>query len=277
MSRLDSAVLVTALLLCTPPSLHAATGQNPPAPAPVPPSQTPPAGQPAPRPPVHRPSTAAANRTTTATVTVTDSTGQPLPGTAVTMTGPVERTGRTAANGSVHFAGLRAGVYRVRFEHEGFIAFEREVNVPGTQAEEIGATLTAAPPPPAPEPAPPAPVSSTTAPAGEPRALVLVDFIEKNLVSGKDPKREDQLGCTASARTMLVQLRDNSPEQATNDADEVLYVIAGEGTLRLGNRDVPVQSSSVAVVPRGTARGLMRKGRNPLIVLSVISGPPCTK
>ena len=82
---------------------------------------------------------------------------------------------------------------------------------------------------------------------------------------------------TASARTTLLQLRESGKEEARTDADEVLYVVAGEGTLRLGNRDLPLSSSTTAIVPRGTVRGLTRKGRNPLIVLSVVSGPPCTK
>ena len=57
----------------------------------------------------------------------------------------------------------------------------------------------------------------------------------------------------------------------------MLYVVAGEGTLRLGNRDLPLASSTIAIVPRGTVRGLTRKGKNPLIVLSVVSGQACTK
>ena len=88
--------------------------------------------------------------------------------------------------------------------------------------------------------------------------------------------KQDEVGCTASARTTLLQLREPGKEEARPDADEVLYVVAGEGTLRLGNRDLPLASSTVAVVPRGTVRGLTRKGKNPLILLSVVSGPACT-
>jgi mannose-6-phosphate isomerase-like protein (cupin superfamily) len=103
-----------------------------------------------------------------------------------------------------------------------------------------------------------------------------VDFLDKNLIGGRDPVKRDELGCTASARTTLLQLRDSAKEEARADADEMIYVVAGEGTLRLGNRDLPLASSTIAVVPRGTVRGLTRKGKNPLIVLSVVSGPACT-
>ena len=71
-------------------------------------------------------------------------------------------------------------------------------------------------------------------------------------------------------------MRDSVEEKSLSDADEVLYVVAGEGTLRLGNKDVSLEAGGLAVVPRGTARGLTRKGKNPLMVLSVVSGPPCT-
>jgi mannose-6-phosphate isomerase-like protein (cupin superfamily) len=208
---------------------------------------------------------------TTAAVTVTDSTGAPLPGVNISFMGPVNREGRTSASGTVHFAGLRAGDYRVRFEHDGFITLERDVTI-RTQPAEIEATLSPAPAQPAPEPPPPARVPpAETAPPGEPRAVRLVDYIEKN------PVKEDELGCTASAKTLLLQLREDTPEEARKDADEVIYVVAGEGTLRLGNTDVPLKSSSLAIVPRGTVRAISRKGRNPLYLLSIVSGPACTK
>ena len=98
-----------------------------------------------------------------------------------------------------------------------------------------------------------------------------MDYIEQN------PVKEDQLGCTASAKTTLLQLKDPLPEQSRADADEVLYVVAGEGTLRLGGKDMPLKSSSLVVVPRGTTRAVTRKGRNPMYLLSIVSGTPCTK
>jgi mannose-6-phosphate isomerase-like protein (cupin superfamily) len=202
---------------------------------------------------------------------VTDPGGQGLPGVMVTVSGPVPKSAKTAANGSVHFAGLKAGDYRLRFEHDGFITLERDVTVKNGLPIEVTASLSEAPPPPAPAP-PPAPVATTnTAPPGEPANLLLVDYIEQN------PVKEDLVGCTASAKTTLLQLKDPLPEQSRPDADEVLYVVAGEGTLRLGNKDLPLRSSSLVIVPRGTTRGVTRKGRNPMYLLSVVSGVPCTK
>jgi mannose-6-phosphate isomerase-like protein (cupin superfamily) len=57
----------------------------------------------------------------------------------------------------------------------------------------------------------------------------------------------------------------------------MLYVIGGDGTLRLDARDVTVQAGSFAVVPRGTTYGFSRRGRNPLIVLAFLAGAPCSQ
>jgi mannose-6-phosphate isomerase-like protein (cupin superfamily) len=259
-----------------------AWAQETPAPA------SPPAG--AQKPPAPRPARrqAATPAVTTAVVTVTDATGEPLPATEVrVVTGPVERHGRTAANGSLNIAGLRAGAYRFRFARDGFVTLERDVTVRAGQRETIDVVLSEADSPRGPEraeteqrePEAAAPQASTPAAtaAGEPRAMVVADFVERNFIGGREPRREDEVGCTATARTTLLQLRDSTREEARADADEVLYVVAGEGTLRLGSRDVRLASSTVAVVPRGTARAITRKGRNPLILLSVVSGPACAE
>ena len=234
---------------------------------------------PAPAPAQKQPARASASRgTATLTVTVTDGAGLPVQGAAVTVTGPLDRNGTTVANGSVRLLGLRAGTYRIRVEHEGFITLEREIVV-RTAPVSVDLTLSPAAEPaeaPEPEPAAPPPAAAPDVPPGEPRSVMLADFIEKNFISSREPKREDEIGCTASARTTLLQVRDDTPEQASDDSDEVIYVVAGEGTLRLGNKDVSLRSSSTAIVPRGTARALKRRGRNPLIVLSVVSGKPCT-
>jgi mannose-6-phosphate isomerase-like protein (cupin superfamily) len=209
-------------------------------------------------------------------MTVTDEKGgAPIGGVKVTTTmGGAEKDVQTTAGGIARFLSVKPGEYRVRFEHENYITLERDVVVKGV-ALDVTVPLSAAPAPP-PKAAEPPAVSANNAPPGDARALSIVDFLESNHLSGHDPSRTDQLGCTASAKTTLIQVRDSIEEKSQADADEVLYVVAGEGTLRLGNKDVGLEAGGLAVVPRGTTRGLTRKGKNPLMVLSVVSGPPCT-
>jgi mannose-6-phosphate isomerase-like protein (cupin superfamily) len=233
-----------------------------------------------PKPAAPRTTPSASRATTPVVVTVTDPSGAPVQGVTVSVTGPVTRAVTTVANGTARVLGMRAGTYRFRLEHARFITLERDVTVRGGAVPEIDVTLSPAPePPPPPKPAPPPDdtPAPAAAPPGDPRYLSIVDFLDRNLIGGREPIKQDEIGCTASARTTLVQLRDSVKDEARTDADEVIYVVAGEGTLRLGNRDLSLGSSTVAVVPRGTVRGLTKKGRNPLIVLSVVSGPACTK
>lgn len=212
----------------------------------------------------------------TVTLTVTDKAGAPIGDVKVSASGDVSRETQTTAGGIARFLSVKPGDYRLRLERDGFIALERDITVKGGLALDVSVSLSPASEPPS---KPPAPVasSSTSAPPGQARALSLVDFLETNHLTGRDPVRIDQLGCTASANTTLLQIRDDLPEKAQSDADEVLYVVAGEGSVRLGNKDVSLEAGSLAIVPRGTVRALTRKGKNPLMVLSVVSGPACTK
>jgi hypothetical protein len=247
-----------------------------PAPTTQPAPQPAPATQPAaPRP---RAATASATATGTLTVNITDGGGLPVQGVDVRASGPLDREGTSLAGGLVRFLNLRGGDYRLRFAHSRFVLLERDVTMRPGASQTIDVMLSPAPDAPEPVAAPaPPPAAVNNAPAGEPRTVAVVDFVERNFISGRDGIKEDPLGCTASAKTTLVQVRDPLKERALPDADEVIYVVAGEGTLRLGNRDVALTATTLSVVPRGVVRGITRKGRNPLIYVSVLSGPPCTR
>ena len=262
------ALVLLALLQAPPPAKS-----QPPSPAtPAPVTQT---QKPKPRP-------ATGGATTTALLFITDPGGSPIEGVEVTLMGPVDREATSPASGPTRVQGLRAGTYRVRFTKDGFITFEKEITWrAGTAAPELAITLNPAPEPPAPAPPPPAPkpkpeTSTPALPApGEPKSLSLLDFIEKNFITGREPQKENLVGCSGVGQAMLWQIRDPWPGRQHASADAMIYVVAGDGTLKIGDRDVNVTNGSFAVVPRGTSYGFTRRGRNPLIVLAVLSGAPC--
>jgi hypothetical protein len=223
---------------------------------------------------------ATSGATTTASLFITDSSGSPIEGVTVNVVGPVDREVQSPASGPTRIPGLRAGTYRVRFTREGFITFEKEIAWrAGTAAPEVSVTLNEAPEPPPPAAPPPAPKPEPNAaklpPPGAPKSMPLIDFIEKNLISGKEAQKENLIGCSGVGQALLWQVRDPWTGRKHDSADLTVYVIAGEGTLRLDDRDVSVTNGSFAVVPHGTTYGLTRRGRNPLIVLAVLSGAPC--
>jgi mannose-6-phosphate isomerase-like protein (cupin superfamily) len=212
-------------------------------------------------------------------IAVTDLTGEAAPGVRVALTGPVAREGTTARDGIVRFQTLRAGTYRLRFEAPDFATFEREVTVKAGPLVEVEVTLSRVPEKPAPSSPPPAPVPAapSEAPPAAPNPsatvelLALPDWIERNLIGRSDPQRETVVGRAPGATARVVQVRDPIKDRVRGDADEMLYVIAGEGVLRAKGRAYDLTAGSFAVVPRGVAYTLERSGRNPLIALSMVS------
>jgi len=211
---------------------------------------------------------------------VTDHEGRNIEGVTVTLTGPVDREMTTPGGTALRMTNLRAGTYRARFTHERFITFEKEIVVRAGTAPEIAVTLNAAPPPPEPPPPPPPPAKAEPEaprlpPPGTARTLSLLDFLEKNFISGREPQKENLVGCSGLGQALLWQVRDPWTGRQHESADGMVYVIGGEGSIRLGDRDVPLAAGSFAVVPRGTTYGFTRRGRNPLVLLAVLSGAPC--
>jgi mannose-6-phosphate isomerase-like protein (cupin superfamily) len=206
----------------------------------------------------------------------------PLEGVKITVSGPASLQLVTDASGLASLGVLRDGSYRLRFEHERFITLEREVSVQRGQPSEIHVALSLAPslppppepePPPPPPPAPPIEVSGPTAP---PSFVSIPDYLDKNYI-GREPLKESLLGCLTGSTTRLLQLRDSLSEHTHADTDEVLYVVAGEGTVRLRTDSYAVAAGSLSIIPRGVPHAIDRRGRNPLIALSILSGSPCRR
>ena len=245
-------------------------------------TQTPPAA------PARRPRPQAA----TVRVTVRDLGGTPIAFAHVNVSGPVSREVLTNADGVAALTSLPDGSYRLRFERESFVTLERELTVRNGLPHEFEVVLTGAPAPAA-APAPPQPEPPPSAPpvahvSGPPVTVSIPAFLDKNFIGGREPQKESVLGCTAAATTRLLQLRE-SVAVHTHDLDEILYVVAGDGAVRIrpspiSGRGEPgeprdetnvVAAGSLSVVPRGVPHAIERRGRNPLIVLSTLAGAPC--
>jgi mannose-6-phosphate isomerase-like protein (cupin superfamily) len=211
------------------------------------------------------------------TVQVTDLEGKPLADVWVKASGPVDRELSTDANGFVTFRTMAPGTYRLRFERDDFVTLEREVTHT-SRASNVSVALNAAPPKPAaaePE-APATPPAPTLPPPGPPTFVSIPDFFEKHYI-GSAPSLTSEVGCVPAAVTNLLQLREPLAEHVHNDADELLYVVAGEGTHRINGKEIPLAAGVLATVPRGSPHSITRRGRNPIIVLSIITEPCAVK
>jgi len=208
---------------------------------------------------------------------VTDVSGTAIPDVHVIMAGPVSREGTTGRDGGLKVQALKAGTYRIRLESPDFITLEREVAIKAGPPVEVDVTLDRASPRPVEPPPSPAPTATreATTIAPDPNATValiaLPDWIEKNLVGGNEPQKETVVGRTLVTTASVVQVRDPIKERVRADADEMLYVIAGGGVMRAKGREQLLDAGSFVVIPRGVTYSLERRGRNPLIALSVVA------
>lgn len=277
--------LVLCLAVCLSVGVARSSAQTaPPQSPPQTPPQTAPPAKPAPTTPAQttaapkpRPQTAPPAGRLTLMVMVTALDGKTLQDTTVKATGAVDREGVTDPSGQLTFLNMPAGTYRLRFERDEFVTFEKEVTLAAGKPLRVSAALTAAPPPPAPpkpEPPPPAPVPQADG-NYSPSSTSIPDFIEvkENYIGGAAVKRSP-LGCGGRSTSTLIQTRDPIAEHA-HDADEIVYVVAGEGTHRIGGRDSSLLAGTFTFIPKGTPHTLTRRGSRPLIFISVLAGPPC--
>jgi mannose-6-phosphate isomerase-like protein (cupin superfamily) len=250
-------------------------------------AQTPPAQTPAPQTP---PQTPAAPRTTpsggttsssqsTLAVQATDKSGNGIQGVAVAVSGPVERSGMTGSDGSISFRSMRPGTYRVRFEHERYVTLEREVTMRG--ASDVSVALNPAPPKPVAPPPPP--TQQTTAPPEqrklrpvEPRTMSIPDYLDKNVIRSSEPQKASLIACTDGGTARTLQVREPMTNQQNDIADQLLYVVAGAGTVRVKDQSYKADAGWFALIPRGVSHSIAREGRNPLFLMMVAMGAPCT-
>lgn len=207
----------------------------------------------------------------TLAVTVADPTGAPIGNVLVTVEGADKRSARTEG-GRIAFENLKAGAYRLRFEREGFVTLERELSARGGAPTDVKVTLTPMPPPP-PPPAPVTPVAPSTVNA-KPVSMDLPSFIEKNYI-GREPSKTSPLACATSGNATLIQVKEQLPPHAHDEADEFLYVIAGEGTARIAERTEPLRAGMFVMVPRAVAHSVTVTGRRPLVIMSTRAGEGC--
>jgi hypothetical protein len=226
----------------------------------------------APKPPQRRPVGNA-----TLAIMVSDPEGAPLGDVRVTLDGPATREVRTE-RGRIALENLPYGTYRLRFDREGFLSFEREVVARTGTPIDVKVTLTPAPEPPAPvAPAPPPPAAVTAAAAPLSTTPVFIDmptFIEKNYI-GRGSGKTTPLACSAGGPAALIQVKDPIVEHAHADADEFLYAISGQGSVRAAGVDHPLGPGMFVMVPRTVPHIIVAINRGPLELLSVKAGASC--
>ena len=209
---------------------------------------------------------AVAPKTTSARVLVKDPAGAGISGVRLLLSGALTGEFTTGAAGTAIVPDLKDGTYRLRCEREGFITLDREFTLHGATWNPIDIVLDPAPPPP-----PPPPVM---VPGGPAITVSIPDFVDKNFI-GREPMKESIIACKPLETVRVLQMREAVARHVHDRVDEVVYVVAGEGAVRIGDETVALRPGSLIVVPHGSGHAFERRGKNPLIVLSTLVGSAC--
>lgn len=205
-------------------------------------------------------------------ILVTDPAGKPIGGVSVSVEGPVKRQAITEA-GRIALENLPAGTYHFVFERDGFYVSEKDVTARGRAPIDVKVTMS---PRPKPVPAlrPPPPEEQTTTTTANPMVVDLPAFIEKNYV-GRAAGKTLSLACSPGGTSTLIQINQPIAEHVHADADEFIYVIAGDGTAHVGGRDERLRAGFLLIVPRHTPHSFTVNGKSPLVMLSTRAGEKC--
>lgn len=206
-------------------------------------------------------------------INVTDPSGAPVPDVRVTVTGVVTRTSRTERGRTV-FENLPSGQYTLKFEKPGYITVDKEVTGRGAKPIDVAVTMEREPEPepkPIEKPAPPPP-----APAADMKIAVLdmPAFIEKNYI-GRAAGKTTPMGCAPGGSSTLLQMNEPLAQHTHDDADEFIYVIAGQGMAKLSGREESLGPAVFLMIPRGMPHTVTAGPKKPLVMMSVLAGDKC--
>lgn len=210
----------------------------------------------------------------TLAIHVADPAGTPVGDVRVTLTGVVSRSTRTERGRAV-FENLPTGQYNLRFEKPGFIAHDQDVTGKGSKPIDVKITLQpepVAPDKPAEPVAPPAP-----SPPPADTKMVVLDmpaFIEKNYI-GRAAGKTTPMACASGGSSTLIQINEPLAEHTHDDADEFIYVIAGQGVARLSGREESLGPAVFMMIPRGMPHTVSAGPKKPLVMMSLRTGPGC--
>ena len=96
------------------------------------------------------------------------------------------------------------------------------------------------------------------------------------LGSGKNIKVVE-LSRNARSSNVLVQVRDREPLHRHADSDITVFLLRGEGDMRIGKETCPVKAGDVIHIERGTIHAYIHRGAEPAAALVVYSPAPGPK
>jgi uncharacterized RmlC-like cupin family protein len=130
-----------------------------------------------------------------------------------------------------------------------------------------------------PVPEPPAPVKPVEPPPPPPAEIKMAvldmpAFIEKNYI-GRAAGKTTPMGCAPGGSSTLIQMNEPLAQHTHDDADEFIYVIAGQGMAKLSGREESLGPAVFLMIPRGMPHTVTAGPKKPLVMMSVLAGDKC--
>jgi len=102
--------------------------------------------------------------------------------------------------------------------------------------------------------------------------------LEKLLDENKLPVGENIKAVTLSRSNLsshlLVQVREREPLHLHADSDITVFLLRGEGDIRLGKHSIAVKTGDVMHIPRGAVHAYINRGAEPAVAFVVYSPAP---
>lgn len=117
-------------------------------------------------------------------------------------------------------------------------------------------------------------------PSGKAHVLRLADFdqlLAANPLGAEENIKAVPLFRNARSSNVLVQVRDREPLHRHIDSDITVFMLRGEGDMRIGKETRPVKAGDVIHVERNAVHAYINRGPEPAAALVVYSPAPGPK
>lgn len=113
--------------------------------------------------------------------------------------------------------------------------------------------------------------------AGKYDTKQLEQLLEQNQPAPNENIKVVPLFRSARSSNLLVQVRDREPLHRHADSDITVFLLRGEGEMRLGKETRPVRAGDVIHIERGMIHAYINRGPEPAAALVVYSPAPGPK
>ncbi len=113
--------------------------------------------------------------------------------------------------------------------------------------------------------------------SGKYNAKQLEQLLEQNQLAPNENIKAVPLFRNARSSNVLVQVRDREPLHRHIDSDITVFLLRGEGDIRIGKETRPVKAGDVIHIERGAIHVYVNRGPEPAAALVVYSPSPGPK